>query len=464
MIQNNNHKKLNRVKYITFVSIFLIFSYGCQKNNKAKNQEEDVIASITYQSSNEIISNPERGFMHTWMVHSEGEPMSETSLTNLKNENVTLILRLYYLENFKDSPLSQTQLDLIKTDFARLRNTGIKCVLRFAYTDEMEGTDAPLNIIESHLDQLQPIIEENADVIAFVQAGFIGAWGEWYFSTNGLATTANRKAVLTKLLQVFPDDIKIQVRTPLYKQNIFEYSTAIDSDTGYGTANIARVGFHNDCFMASTNDYGTYQDIDAEKSYISKEALFVPTGGETCPPTDVPLASCSTAETEMSLLKWTYLNLDYYGPVLQGWKDANCFDDFSKKLGYRLALKSSELPMEVSTNGTYTINAVINNLGYAPVYNTKDTFLVFRSTSNGTLYTVKLDFDVRKVIPNVSYELSESVTITNIPAGTYELLLKIEDIHSELKGKSAYNIRFANTNVWETSTGLNKLNHTVTIK
>lgn len=444
--------------------LFLNFASSCQSDGGDNKEETSGDEKVTYTVSNEVFTNPERGFMHTWQVNSEGSAMTAASLNNLKKENVSLILRLYYLEKFKTSALSQTQLDLIKTDFTRLRESGLKCVLRFAYTDAQDGTDASVAVISGHLDQLKPILEENKDVIAFVQAGFVGAWGEWYYTTNQLTTPANKKLILDKLLATFPKEIKIQVRTPKIKQDFVTTTTAMDATVGYGTTNTARLGFHNDCFMASVDDYGTYVNVTAEKTYVSNEALFVPTGGETCPPTDVPIASCSIAEKEMTLLKWTYLNLDYYGPVLQEWRNNNCFTDFERKLGYRLALASSSVTKQASVNGTLALNAIVNNTGFAPVYNPKNAYLILRSTANGTVYKKKLDFDVRKVVPRVSFNLKESVSLSSIPAGTYELLLKIEDSSSKLSEKPDYCIRFANTGVWESTTGFNKLSQTVIIK
>ncbi|MGM5468965.1 DUF4832 domain-containing protein [Flavobacteriaceae bacterium LMO-SS05] len=454
------------MKYNIIAPLFLGFIISCGStsvDDEIVEPIDDSVNTITYKASNEVISNPERGFMHLWSVTSEGAALNATTLQNLKNENVTLINRLYYLEAFKDSDLSSAQLDLIKTDFGRLRDAGIKIILRFAYNSNQNDTDAPLNIIESHLDQLKPIFEANADVIAFVQAGFIGSWGEWYYTTNNLTTLTNKTAVLNKLLEVVPKDIKIQVRTPLYKQEIFGTSTAMDASVGYGTSDIARVGFHNDCFLASANDYGTYQNVTAEKNYISKEALFVPTGGETCPPTDVPIASCATAEAEMKLLKWTYLNLDYYGPVLQEWRNNNCFTNFQRKLGYRLLLRSATLKKEATVNSNYQINASIQNEGFAPVYNLKNSFLVFKSVNDGSIYKKALSMDIRKIIPDVDYNLQESVSLSGIPTGQYELYLKIEDVSASLKDRPEYSIRLSNTDTWDPSTGYNKLSHIVTI-
>ena len=454
------------MKHLLIVfSLFLNLASSCQSDSGSDNKEEAAgEGKVTYAVSNEVFTNPERGFMHTWQVNSEGAAITAASLANLKKENVSLILRLYYLEKFKTTPLSQAQLDLLKTDFTRLREAGLKCVLRFAYTDAQDGSDASVAVISGHLDQLKPILEDNKDVIAFVQAGFVGAWGEWYYTTNQLTTAANKKLILDKLLESFPKEIKIQLRTPKIKQDYVATTTAMDATVGYGSSNTARLGFHNDCFMASVDDYGTYINVTAEKTYISNEALFVPTGGETCPPTDVPVASCSIAEKEMTLLKWTYLNLDYYGPVLQEWRNNNCFADFERKLGYRLALASSSVAKEVAVNGTLAFNAVINNSGFAPVYNPKNAYLILRSTSGGTVYKKKLSFDVRRVVPRVAFELKETVSLTEIPAGTYELLLKIEDSSSKLSERPDYSIRLANTGLWETATGFNKLSQTVIIK
>ncbi len=453
-----------KYKFIGLLILCMIFSCG---SDSASDDDDvttvDDVSNISYLASNEVISNPERGFKHLWSVDSEGNPLNLVTLQSLRNENVTIILRLYYLNAFKDSPLSAAQLNLMETDFERLRQAGIKCVLRFAYNSNQNETDAPLNIIETHLDQMKPLFTDNADVIAFVQAGFIGSWGEWYYTTNDLTSLANRKAVLNKLLEAFPKEIKIQLRTPVYKQEHFDTTIPMGIDVGYGTSDIARVGFHNDCFLASDSDYGTYQNVTEEKNYISKEAFFVPTGGETCPPSGIPTASCAIADNEMTLLKWTYLNLDYFGPVLQVWRDNDCFEDFQRKLGYRLVLKSATLKKSIAVNTSFSLEAIIDNVGYAPVYNTKKAFLIFKSVANGTLYKKDLNFDVRKVIPTATYNLNESVSTSGIPSGEYKLFLKIEDGYDSLSDRPEFAIQFANNNTWDPIEGINDLLHTLTI-
>lgn len=447
---------------IHFFSILFIF-ISCSSSSDEDPSLTNTLDEINYTVSQNVITNPERGFMHTWPVESEGASVVAAKVENLRNSNVSIVLRVYYLDAFKNSDLSTTQLNLIKTDFERFREAGVKCIIRFAYNSNQNDTDAPLSIIIRHLDQLQPLFVSNEDIIAFVQAGFIGSWGEWHYSTNGLTSTANKKAVVNKLLEVLPSSIKIQLRTPIHKQDVFDYTTPIDQTVGYTTTDIARVGFHNDCFLASANDYGTYVDVELEKEFISKEAFFVPTGGETCPPSGIPTASCNTAETEMTLLKWTYLNVDYYGPVIDVWRNNSCFENFQKKLGYRIYLKTATLNKEATSNSNFNLDLVLSNVGYAPVYNTKNSFLVFKSKSDDTLYKKALNLDIRKVLPNVDFDFEESVSLSGIPSGDYELYLKIEDSNSNLSERPEFAIQLANSNSWDADLGLNDMLHTLTI-
>ena len=45
-------------------------------------------------------------------------------------------------------------------------------------------------------------------------------------------------------------------------------------------------GEHNDCFLASDTDFGTYTNKEEELSYMAQDNLFCVQGGETCALTD----------------------------------------------------------------------------------------------------------------------------------------------------------------------------------
>ncbi|MEO8582253.1 MAG: DUF4832 domain-containing protein [Flavitalea sp.] len=447
----------------TQLVILFFCCIACTRSSVASNNDSD--KEIQYKISTDIFPNPERGFIHNIESHSESDPLSAGALASLRSENVSMILRLYYLEKFKAQAISDVELSLIRSDFQLMRDAGIKCVLRFAYTDDMSKPDAPFSIISQHLDQLKPLLEDNKDIIAFVQAGLIGAWGEWHSSSNGLATTENEKKVIDKWLSVLPPAIMVQVRTPAQKQQIFGTTDPVSEANGYSSDKIARIGHHNDCFMASVDDYGTYGNVQADKEYISKEGLFVPTGGETCPP-DPPssAADCPTATSTMKLLRWTYLNLDWYKPVIDAWKVAGCFDELQRNLGYRLALESASIPDKVEKTRDLKITINITNLGYAPLYNYKNAVFVLKNTSSGELHEIALDDDLRKCKPMVKFKIEKTINTTDLPAGGYDLYLKICDDAVNLKSRSEYSIRLANENTWvQDNGGMNNLNHLLLI-
>jgi hypothetical protein len=450
--------------YLWWLLAAVFVGANCSKSSGSGSTQTDD-GTITYEQSSALFPNPERGFIKTINVNSGGAGLDLAQMQLLRRDNVSMILRLYYFNAFKDKQLDQATLQLIQADFDKIRTAGLKIILRFAYTDDMAGTDAPLNIIEQHLDQLKPLFEANQDVIAFVQAGFIGAWGEWHSSSNGLANTESRRAVLTKLLAVLPADLMVQVRTPVYKQEIFNTTIALNASEAYTTAAKARVGHHNDCFLSNSTDYGTYTNVAVEKQYISSEASYVPTGGETCPPTDGFNPNCSTSTNEMKLLKWTYLNLDWYPATITAWKNTGCFDEYQKSLGYRLALTEGNFPDEATAGASLKVVLSIANKGYAPLYHKKNTVLVLKNTATGTYYDKPLSIDLRTCKPAATLKVEESVSLAGVPAGTYELYLKIADKAASLSERAQYAIRLANNNGWlEEHGGINNLKHNLVVK
>ena len=105
--------------------------------------------------------------------------------------------------------------------FDRLRQLGKKTVLRFAYEKDFvrqEPVGPTLKEALAHLDQLKPFLHKNRDLILVVQAGVIGAWGEWHSSIHGLEHSDTAKiAILEKLLEVVPAEKNVQVRLPEFK-------------------------------------------------------------------------------------------------------------------------------------------------------------------------------------------------------------------------------------------------------
>jgi hypothetical protein len=455
---------ITQAKYFSGVLLLLLVMVGCEKSSNTTPGTPAGI-EVNYEASTDIFPNPERGFIKTYPLYSGQEGFGVGDLATLRAANVSLILRIVYLDGFKDKPISAEQLTIIRADLAQVREAGLKCILRFAYTDAIDGTDAPLEVVLQHIDQLTPVFQENEDVIAFVQAGFIGAWGEWHSSSNGLATTESQREVVEKLITALPPAIMIQVRTPRYKQQIFNTTEAITLAQAYASSGAGRVGHHNDCFLSGGDNYGTYGNIALEKEYISKEALYVPTGGETCPPTGGYDPTCDESRNEMKLLKWTYLNLDWYPATISAWKASGCFNEFHTYLGYRLALTKATYPAMATVGSSIDLKLSITNKGYAPLYHAKSIFLSLKNKATGEYVDVPLQFDIRTVKPVATIDINESVSLAGVGAGRYDLFLKIADKATSLQDRTEYSVRLANKDAWiEENGGINNLNHELTIQ
>jgi hypothetical protein len=406
-----------------------------------------------YKPSEEIFPNPERGF-----CTQLGRNFSEDLVNPLRAESITIVQRIYILENFIDKAISDAYLQNIQNDMNLARKAGIKFVVRFSYTERQTGKDAPLDIIKMHLDQLKPLLVANFDVIAYVEAGLIGAWGEWYYSSNNLNNTENRRAVLFKLLSVLPKERMVVVRTPKYKMDIFNLTDKdwISSDSAFTETYRTRTGAHNDCFLAGVDDMGTYtrNRIDQDKAFLNMDNRYVPMGGETCG-VYAPKSECPAALNEMAFIHFSVLNRDYNKKVLNTW---TCMDDVKRRLGYRFRLVSSEIPEALAPGNLLKIKLNIKNDGFAGPYNKRRCDLILREKVNGKKYRVSTGDDPRFWLPESEINLDIKVGIpSDIPPGNYEVLLHLGDPVPALTGRPEYSIRFANEDVWEDKTGYNKL-------
>ena len=232
---------------------------------------------VTFSPTDEIFGNPERGF------YRAVDLLAERDLSWLSDEHPhdRLVYSYVMLDRFRDRAIDATTLDALRDALAVAREDGFEVVVRFAYNlgpyPDSEP-DAPLSRIREHLGQLRPVLREGEDVIAVVQAGFIGAWGEWHTSTNGLDTDPSaRRAVVEALLDAVPASRSTQIRYPLYLSELAGGSP-LDASRAWDGSFESRLGFHNDCFLSSDTDVGTYPDdeIDRWKAFIASHGATWP--------------------------------------------------------------------------------------------------------------------------------------------------------------------------------------------
>ena len=436
-----------------------------------------------------IFPNPERGFTDqlggelaltdskNHVVQPEEEWYWDEEDENYpERKNQSLVMLMYYLKNYKTKDLSNKILQGFNEDMQILRNHGFKCVLRFAY-DWSSKTDASLQWAQRHLEQLTPYLESNKDVIFALEAGFVGRWGEWYYSSNyGNETqelTPNRRAILQSLISACPSGRFLLVRYPLIKLSYLGDEVPLDSAQAYSSSARARIGHHNDAFLNAWGNDGTYgrngdgpDDDPILRNYIAQETLYVPNGGETNVEEN-PLASIvaqyDTTMAELRRYHWTFCGSQYAEEVTNVWRTNGTFAEMERMLGYRFQLVTATLPDVAETGREMRVQLRLRNVGCAPLYNERHAYIVLKNGNSE--YRVQLASDPRRWLPNgAETTIDETLTLPdNMPEGTYQLYLFLPDVAETLASDPRYAVRFANTNVWDATTGMNSLNASVLV-
>lgn len=447
---------------------------------------------VTYTvDDTSIFPNPERGFLHQRTRHANKDyhaVLGKDSELNLHadSDQVSLILVLYYLDEFNHTPtLPEGLLTAFDEDMQTLRNHGMKAIVRIAYAEDgyrkvikpgdtvRTALDAPLDIIESHLAQYKQHWVDNADVIFCFQAGFVGQYGEWYYTDN-FGNHVNHindscRALLDTALKAIPQNRTLLLRRPMFKMEYLD-SVALTSAEAYTGTPKARLGHFNDAFLYDIDNMGTYSTNAAkraaQKALIAQETLYVPLGGETDITKDSLAQIWATQEAtvaEMSTMHWTFIKNTYSEVVTGMWRKNGTFDELNRNLGYRYQLVNATLPDEANAGGEVDITLNIKNVGYAPLYNERHAYLVFKNATDS--FAVQLNTDPRRWLPNgVTTNIEETIEIPDdAPAGTYHLYLNLPDAYASLAHDPRYSVRFANEDMWIESNGLNDLNAEVEI-
>lgn len=201
---------------------------------------------------NEPVLNPGRGF------HDFVDLGSKDDFQGVRAAGRTLAYAGVSLLDYVDAPIPSAFLSQLSAGLDRVRAAKIKVILRFVYRNDIaDPNDAKLTRILEHIQTLAPLLKQHADVIAMLEAGFIGPWGEWHSSSNGLDTdAAAKKAILDALLAATPPDMFVLVRRWSFKHD--HAGGPVTAAQAFDGTPVSRLGHHNDCFLASDDDMGTY--------------------------------------------------------------------------------------------------------------------------------------------------------------------------------------------------------------
>jgi hypothetical protein len=467
-----------------YLSILLIvFAFvSCHQDPPKPPVPADGMRHDSLTVTDTIFNNPERGFHRVYECHSsQPTPMAVSSVTGAYNAGYTLVHFDFYMEDYRDKPIDESYLEAVRQCMQALREGGCKGVIRFAYTgsdaytDEAHATnyddpcEAPLDIILQHIEQIKPILQEYVDVIYTMEAGLIGVWGEWYYTTNFKQNPskdedyAPRRQVLDALLEALPQERMVCVRTPQFKMKCYGWTiadTLTRAEAYSGTAK-ARLAAHDDAIMADNSDMGTF--TASTRTYWEAETKYTIYGGESCPGRNgTTVASCDRTTEQFLNMHISYINHSYYRPTINKWQKYGCLDYFKRCIGYRFEGREVATTYEPKAGEELKVKLSLVNVGFSSPKNPRDIeFLLINTADANDVYRVVPNSDPRYWFTDEMQTIEASFKPRN--AGEYKLYLNLPDPKPNLHNDPRYSIRLANENCWDETTGYNYLT-TVTVE
>lgn len=325
--------------------------------------------TFTYDEFEGNVINPDRGFFY--QIGSKHKPVTafdlkssfidryiddEASLFSIKYQ--VSVNKVYIsLNDAFNGPISDKKLADIEGLFTGAKQKGITLIPRFYYIWGRERPQTPKqSIMLGHIDQLAPIINKHKDQISFLEAGFIGAWGEWHSDQYGSKRKPKpfRKDIVKHMLKVFDQDIHIALRYPADHKRL------------KGTDGYHRLGLHHDCPQYKSDTY--------PKNNAHQLTINTPQGGEVCKndPKGQFGASkdkdkyygCKIMTAYFKKHQFDSLNASDWSGSNSRFLNQNCLSEIRNKLGYRYVMRSSHFK-----NGTLKLK--IENTGWGKSFKSR---------------------------------------------------------------------------------------------
>lgn len=425
----------------------------------------------------------------------------EEESASYASDSVSLVQSYFYLLGYAGKNLPAEAFQRMDIYFNALRKAGKKAVLRFAYELDFNGRakEGPTKEdILRHIVQLKPFLEKNKDVIYVLQAGMVGAWGEWHSSYRGLENSEDTiRTILQNICKMAPTNRAIQIRLPKYKNLL---------DTA--SADYKRISFHDDFIIDKPHHWdGDMSDGTPAYNQIVRESPYLPVDGE------LPWGSWSMNEDsndpvggwlidgvatarrlfeqhysslsaihnykendgkqKFSMMYWketpiteTYLKENRM-PISDGYfrkKDGTvaprmAFDYIRDHLGYRIELQKLDVhPLSGKQKKTLSVELSLINRGFSTLFNEHPAHFVVLDKDDKVCYTQLCNADVHSWQPyeptdTLCKPLVHKVTADiSLPENLrlkkgYKLGLWIPDGSERLKYNPRYAIRCANGDI-----------------
>ena len=386
-------------------------------------------------------------FIHGFVLREEMDCPALIAEKYRSDRDTKLSLVEINLREYNKKPLSEKALANTRLLFDALRTENRHLILRFVYDwdgKNMETEPQRRSLVETHMRQLGPVINENKDIIYTLQGLFVGNWGEM----NGTRYTGTEhwQALFQTLAEVTDEDVFLAVRTPMQ----WRCCTGSDSLV-FGTPS-ARLGLYNDGMMGSASDLGTYGDKRREDARIEdiwcredelafqdRLCRFVPNGGEAV--YDTAYNDFPAAVETLGRMHVSYLNLDYDRAVLDKWqsftvRDGSVWDGtdglsyIGRHLGWRLTAERARFEYAFFRN-ELTLTVTVRNVGFAPPYRELLAEAVYVGEDGNAVFPLK--GSLQTICNGESAELTGTISLSSLKKGNYEVYLRVKDGNGKIQ-------------------------------
>lgn len=435
--------------------------------------------------------NPERGIYHDF----EG---------GIKTDPHTLVTHWLHLDTHCDKDLvwkgyadpdTSQVLKEYASELLKHRAAGQKVIFRPRYdTPKSEpnsctGFEADTEArMRDHVDAVAAMLADFKDVVAFIQAGYLGHYGEWNTdkfkpeTSPTLNDPAKRRAFLAYVIDAYRKkglNRHVGVRRPIFAKEMFD---------NYPQQS-PFIGFYNDCFMSSDNDADTYANYEAQNpsnfpdaakaiEWLKAASRNVPFGGETCPVGARRYKKCKNMvgqQSEPAGLHMTYLNVDWANDAMSSWVQGKCYGEIQSRLGYRFEVASVDYTEQATAGTPVTVRVRVRNTGWARMYNPRSAYVILKGGNarfavggqvpgyQALAATHTTGGEVRDWLSGEESVFEQTFIA---PPGTWEVGVMLPD--PDRPDVIRYAVRFASTRkkkpLYDEATGVNMLGVTLTVK
>lgn len=429
--------------------------------------------NLDYTETTDELDNPERGFYRPCGISFTPE---ENKAKNPTNKLVHLRADIAdfsgAVNGIADEPLTDDMLKCLDETLKNIKANGGSTIIRFCYDKNYNGKsnqEPSMEMMIKHIEQLGPVLNENKDVIAALEVGMFGPWGEMHSST--CCTNANVSKIVNTWLNALSSDITISVRKPSYYASWANINLSeLDTNVTAKNTNAYRIGVFNDGYLGSGSDLGTYANREKEITWLSNQAKHTLFGGEIVANSDTtPINTANYMSVEGFKTHTSYLNIEWNNSVIDRMKNEEIYNGkdsvyagksgflyVNNHLGYRYVIKDAKATKTVPKNKKLNLELKIENVGFANLVNNKKVTILLE---NGTdTYELQTNVDPTTWDSKNISDVNISVDIPdNVKLGDYDMYLRISK-YGDYKNDNNYQcIKFANNVEWNDTLGASKL-------